>query len=578
MFSRTIQNLVCAAIGACGLALMAGPARAVTLTLWTDTVVMPENQTFQMPISASDPDGQPLRFDATVSDKKKVAAVFAPSSNRSLLINVSGVDSNNNPFTGNLVLQLFEDLTPLTTARIVDLVNSNFYNGLLFQRVIKGFVAQGGGATNNPAFESGVALDDEYVKTLTYNGFGQLGMANQASASNTGTHDSNDSQFFITDQDLSINNTTDPSPESLNFEQPIFGQMTSGFDVLEKIMSVLVGPSSSGEVSEPLSNVVMNTVSVITTSQDAVLRLTAARKFRGTVTVTVSATNAENQVATQTFQVNVVTDTNSFPPFLGPIPSSVTVTQGTAATFIATATDINAISNRLFFAYEDVDTGAFPTNMLINRDTRTGREWFSPDMTLTGAVHMLIGVTDRIHSFDTQDFTLNFVPRSVIPTMTIVPLKGSIVDSTTTKTNRTSKTGSSRISISGTFAFNSQSDQMFSSNDVMELNLGDPSNPLTVAVTPDLRGIKVKGDSITGKARLTIGSASNVNCSAQFNIAKSTFAISIRGFDFPPPGLTNDEIQIGVSIGANYGTDLRPWVEIKPHTFVPPAPFQTGSP
>ena len=124
-------------------------ARAVSLTLWTNNIVMPANRTFQMPITASDPDGQPLHFAATVSTKK-LGAVFAPRSNRSLLINVSGVDATNGAFTGDLVLQLFEDLTPLTTARIVDLVNSNFYDGLLFHRVVKGFMAQGG-STNEPA-------------------------------------------------------------------------------------------------------------------------------------------------------------------------------------------------------------------------------------------------------------------------------------------------------------------------------------------------------------------------------------------------------------------------------------------
>jgi len=87
----------------------------VSLTLWTNNIVMPENRTFQMPITASDPDGQPLHFAATVSNKK-VTAVFAPSSNRSLLINVSGVDAANGAFTSNLVLQLFAPVAPAARA------------------------------------------------------------------------------------------------------------------------------------------------------------------------------------------------------------------------------------------------------------------------------------------------------------------------------------------------------------------------------------------------------------------------------------------------------------------------------
>lgn len=559
MFSRTMQILRCAAIGACGLVGLVEPARAVSLTVWTNNIVLPENQTFQMPITASDPDGQPLHFTAAVSNKK-LTAVFAPSTNRSLVFNVSGLDSNNVPFTGNLVLQLFEDLTPLTTARIIDLVNSNFYNGLVFQRVIKGFVAQGGGATTNANYESGVSINDEYSKALTYDGFGQLGMANQAPT----THDSNGSQFFITDVDLSVNNPTNTSPESLNFLQPIFGQLTSGFAVLADIMSTPVGPNpnDSSEISAPVSNVVINTATIITNSQDAVLRLTAAAKFLGAVTVTVSATNAENQVATQTFQVTVVTNSTISPPFLGPMPAGATVTQDMATAFILTAEDIN--NSATFFTLQDVDTGVFPTNVLASLDKRTGRVWISPDVTLTGLVDLLFGVSAANQSTDTHVFALNVLPRSATPTMTIVPLKGSFVDASATSSNH------SVINVTGTFTFNSQSDQTFSSNDVMVLDLGDPSNPLSATLTPGLTGWKWSNGSVSAKEQLSSLKSSEI--SAQFDKVKKTFAISAHGFDFPSP-LTNNEIQIGVSIGSNYGTDLRPWVEIKPHTFVPPPPL-----
>jgi cyclophilin family peptidyl-prolyl cis-trans isomerase len=674
-FPEVLRGLRGALVCACGLVLLAGSARAVTITLWTNNVVMGENRTFQMPITASDPDGQPLHFAATTSNKK-LRAVFAPSSNRSLLINVSGVDSNTNAFTGDLVLQLFEDLAPTTTARIVTLVNSNFYNGLLFQRVFSNFVAQCGGATNDPNLESGVTINDEYVASLIYDGFGQLGMANLA----PGTHDSNDSQFFITDVDLSISNTNHPSPEYLNFLQPIFGQLTSGFNVLTQIMSTAV--IVSGLSSTPVSNVVINSATIITNSQDTVLRLTAAPKFPGAstdlvtvimnstdtvitnstdtvitdstdtvttnstvsvettntvivattnsvtvattntvtvttintvtltttntitvatnivsettntitvvtttnaftattnsfvvltntigeVTVTVSATNAENQVATQTFQVDVVIDTNSSPPFLEPIPAGATVTQAMATSFDLTYTNI--YTNGTFFVVTDLATGAYPTNMLLSLDSHTKRLWMDPDVTLTGKVSVSFGVSSANQSTDTHVFVLNVLPRSATPTMTLVPLKGSIVDVTNNATG-------SRISVTGTFAFNSQSDQTFGSNDVMELDLGDPSNPLTATLTPSLPGWKWRNGSLSVKAQLSSLKSSEI--SAQFNIAKKTFAISARGFDFPSP-LTNNEIQVGVSIGSNYGTDVRPWVEIRPHTFVPPPPLVTAGP
>jgi cyclophilin family peptidyl-prolyl cis-trans isomerase len=558
-FRRPLQALAHTVICVGALVVLAAPAGgAVSLTLWTNNIAMPENRTFQLPITASDPDGQPLHFAATVSSKK-VAAVFAPSSNRSLLIKVSGVDSNNNPFTGNLVLQLFEDLTPLTTARIIDLVNSNFYNGLLFQRVIKGFVAQGGATATNLNFESGVTFDDEYVKTLTYDGFGQLVMANEA----PNTHDSNDSQFFITDVDLSIDNSTNTSPESLNFEQPIFGQLTSGFELLAEIMTTPVGPNPNdpSEISAPLSNVVINTATIITNSQDAVLRLTAVPKFHGTVTVTVSATNAENKSVTQALQVNVITDTNTSAPFLGPIPSNVTVTQNVAAAFVVTSTDIDGLPTR--FAVEDLDTSAFPTNMFVTLNPKTQLISFSPNLTLTGTVNMIIGVTDSIHAYDTQKFTLTFLPWSAIPTMTVVPLKGSMQDS--------GKPLGDRISVSGTFSFNGGSDHRFGSNDVLELTLGDPGSPLNLEIVPNDGDTRLSNGVYSGKARGVIsGSSSNITVSVLISIPKGTFTISASNFNFPVL-LTNQMLQVGIALGNNYGSDTQTWVQTKPGTFVLPA-------
>src|SRR5579862_98555 len=123
LFFRPLRRLARPGICASVLVAFAAQVHAVSLSLWTNSIVMPENRTFQMPITASDPDGQPLKFVAKVSSKS-VTAVFGTNSNPSLVINVSGVDATNGAFTGDMVLQLFQDLTPLTTARIIDLVNS----------------------------------------------------------------------------------------------------------------------------------------------------------------------------------------------------------------------------------------------------------------------------------------------------------------------------------------------------------------------------------------------------------------------------------------------------------------------
>jgi peptidyl-prolyl cis-trans isomerase A (cyclophilin A) len=547
----------------CGFVLFAVKAQAVSLTLVVTNITIPEGRTFQMPLTASDPDGLPLKFSATVSNKKALTATFAPNTNPSLVLNVSGVDANDQAFTGNLVLQLFQDLTPLTTAHIIDLVNSNSYNGLLFQRVIQGFVAQGGGATNDFNFQSGVAFDDEYVKTLTYDGFGQLGMASSAPF----FHDSNRSQFFITDGDLSIDNPTNQSPENLNFEEPLFGQLTSGFDVLSKITTTPVGPNpeDTGENSAPLSNVVINTAMIIN-SQDGVLRLTATPGFTGVVTVTINATNAENQVATQALQVKIIADTNNSAAFLEPIPSSIIVTQNTAATFLLQTTDIDGdpVSNAYRYADSFLSTSNFIaaqtlTNIATTFDQETGRIWFRPDMALTGVVNLVVGVTDGLHAFDTQIFSLTFLPRSMSPTMSITSLKGTILDG--------SKTGGDSINVSGKFAFIGESDRTFSSNDVLVLMLGDPTTPLSVSIGPDNPGWKFHNGTVTAKGVVASGSNSDVAISAQFNSRSGTFKISVKNFNFP--AAISDQIEVGIALGNDYVTDVRTWVEKKPGTFVP---------
>ena len=64
-------------------------------------------------------------------------------------LSVTGKDSTGQTFSGDLILRLFDNLAPVTSARIVTLVNQGFYNGLTFHRILQGFVAQGGDPNGN---------------------------------------------------------------------------------------------------------------------------------------------------------------------------------------------------------------------------------------------------------------------------------------------------------------------------------------------------------------------------------------------------------------------------------------------
>ena len=265
------------------------------------------------------------------------------------------------------------------------------------------------------------------------------------------------------------------------------------------------------------------------------------------MTVTVYATNAENAVATQVLQVNVIADATTSAPFLGPIPTNSVAPQNTAITFPITITDIDGLPTTVEF--KDADTGVFPTNLTPTFDPRTGRVFFSPEVTLTGTVNMVIGATDGNHSPDTQHFSLTFLPRNATPTMIVVPARGLIMD--------TGKPQGDSVNVSGTLTFTNGSDHTFGSNDVFVLSVGDTGTPFMVTLAPPNPGWKVRGGVATARSRFTIGTSTNVNLSAQFNSRRGTFKISLSRFNFPVP--LTDPIQIGIAIGEDYGADVHSW-------------------
>ena len=92
---------------------------------------------------------------------------------------------------GTFEIELFEDKVPVTTKNFIDLVDKGFYNGLIFHRVIDGFMIQGGDPEGTGMGGPGYTIPDEFNKDLRHDSEGILSMAN--AGPNTGG-----SQFFIT--------------------------------------------------------------------------------------------------------------------------------------------------------------------------------------------------------------------------------------------------------------------------------------------------------------------------------------------------------------------------------------------
>lgn len=129
---------------------------------------------------------------------------------------------------GIIKIKLMPDVAPKACENFKTLVGKGYYNGLIFHRVIKDFMIQGGDPTGTGRGGSsawGKPFEDEFKSGVTFNKKGILAMAN----SGPGT---NGSQFFI---------TTVPTPW-LDMHHTIFGEVISGYDVVEKIENTQVGP------------------------------------------------------------------------------------------------------------------------------------------------------------------------------------------------------------------------------------------------------------------------------------------------------------------------------------------------
>lgn len=146
---------------------------------------------------------------------------------------------------GDITVDLYEADAPNTVNNFVFLAQQGYYANVPFHRIISGFMIQTGDPTGTGAGGPGYRFADELPTNLNYTR-GTLAMAN--AGPNT-----NGSQFFITHADL-----TNGLPKNYT----IFGAVTDGIDVVDAIASVPVGPSRSGEMSNPQEPVSIESVEI----------------------------------------------------------------------------------------------------------------------------------------------------------------------------------------------------------------------------------------------------------------------------------------------------------------------------
>jgi len=168
---------------------------------------------------------------------------------------------------GTFVAKLYNEATPLTVANFVSLAEGTnqmvddkhkgkkFYDSVIFHRVIKDFMIQGGDPTGTGAGNPGYKFPDEIVPALVHDRKGILSMANSGPATNG-------SQFFVTLKETPW----------LNGKHTVFGEVVEGIEIVDAIGLVDVQPQSN----KPLDDVMIQTVNIINKGGQKIVSFTDA--------------------------------------------------------------------------------------------------------------------------------------------------------------------------------------------------------------------------------------------------------------------------------------------------------------
>jgi len=148
---------------------------------------------------------------------------------------------------GTIEIELFPKESPITVNNFVCLARAGYYDGTPFHRIVQGFVIQGGDPTGTGSGGPGYRIQDEPISPNRNYTKGVVAMARTQQPNSGG------SQFFICTGDLT---------GKLGKSYMIFGQVTSGMDVVDALDKTPTKSSSGGEKSSPIDPVTLNKVTI----------------------------------------------------------------------------------------------------------------------------------------------------------------------------------------------------------------------------------------------------------------------------------------------------------------------------
>ena len=153
---------------------------------------------------------------------------------------------------GTIVLELDGKQAPITVGHILKLVDSGFYDGTIFHRVMPGFMAQAGGHT--PDYK----LKESADKIPNESGNGMSNVRGTIAMARTGDPHSANSQFFINVVD---NSKLDPNKQAGRWGYTVFGFVIQGMDVVDKIATSETGPAGPFRSDVPVVPIVIKKMS-----------------------------------------------------------------------------------------------------------------------------------------------------------------------------------------------------------------------------------------------------------------------------------------------------------------------------
>ena len=155
---------------------------------------------------------------------------------------------------GPMTLELDADKAPKTVENFLSYVSSGFYDGTIFHRVINNFMVQGGGFTADMEQKATQAPIENEANNGLKNARGTIAMAR------TQDPHSATAQFFINVQDNDFLNHTGENMQGWGYA--VFGKVTEGEDVLDKIRCVQTG-SQAGHQDVPVEPIIIDSVTII---------------------------------------------------------------------------------------------------------------------------------------------------------------------------------------------------------------------------------------------------------------------------------------------------------------------------